>query len=65
MSRRKHTNPERLTTKRLAELAEIIAEHDTYELGPQDRTDLVEALHELVGNRREAEIAAALGRSAA
>ena len=42
-----------LTTQRMAELADIIVS-DNYALGPQDVSDLVEALRELV-DRRHAE----------
>ncbi len=50
---RKHADPKPLTTQRLAELAEIIAD-EHYEVGPQDERDVIEALRELV-ERRNAE----------
>jgi hypothetical protein len=40
-----------LTTARMAELAETIAD-PAYVLGPQDEADLVEALRELLERRR-------------
>lgn len=42
-----------LTTKRLAELAEILTS-EVYAVGPQDEADIIEALRELV-DRRQAE----------
>lgn len=66
MTRNSPDPPTRLSTKRLVELAEVIAD-DKYAVGPQDERDIIEALRELV-DRRNAEriIAEAIGdRSAA
>ena len=54
--------PPALTTQRLAELVEIIAD-PCYVVGPQDEIDIIEALRELV-DRRNAErvIDEAIGR---
>lgn len=53
MSRKKSTTLPPLTNKRVAELAEIIAD-PLYAVGPQDEQDIIEALRELV-ERRNAE----------
>lgn len=48
-----------LTEQRLAELAEIITD-PTYEVGPQDEADIIEALRELVDRRHAERIIQAL-----
>lgn len=51
-----------LTTARMAELAAVVVDPN-HALGPQDETDLVEALRELVDRRHAEEIAARLSTS--
>lgn len=48
-----------LTIARLVELAEVVSD-STYVIGPQDQSDLIESLRELVERRHTEEIVRAL-----